>query len=322
MKMTTAIAAITAITATFLGLGFAHAGGEGWTHDFAAAKKQAAAGKMDLLLDFTGSDWCPPCKALTANILSKDEFHTLTKDKLVLVELDFPQNKSKLSDAIQAQNMRLQDQYAISGYPTILLCDADGRPYAATGFQEGGPKEYVAHLDQLRTRKDARDKAFAEASKAEGLAKAKALIAALDAMELEDATIAKQYPDEIEQIKAADPKGETGYARKLAAIAKYAAFESEMGAFFEKRDMEGALALVGKAIASGEYHGETQQKLILTKASVLASLRKFDEALKAVDEARAAAPDSELAGEMEGIKAEIEQAKGADADKPTEMDDE
>lgn len=306
---------LVAIAASSIGINSAFAGGEGWTHDFAAAKKQAAEEKKDLLLDFTGSDWCPPCKALTANILSKEEFRALTKDNLVLVELDFPQDKSKLPDEIQAQNQRLQEQYAILGYPTILLCDADGRPYAATGFQEGGPKEYVAHLDQLRTKKNARDKAFAEASKAEGPAKAKALIAALDAMELEDATIAKQYPDEIEQIKAADPKGETGYVKKLAAIAKYAAFETEMSAFFEKRDMEGALAFVGKAIASGEYQGETQQKMILTKASVLASLRKFDEAIKAIDEAKAVAPDSEMAGELEGFKAEIEEARGEDTDK-------
>jgi hypothetical protein len=26
---------------------------------------------------------------------------------------------------------------AIAGYPTLLLREADGRPYAATGFQEG-----------------------------------------------------------------------------------------------------------------------------------------------------------------------------------------
>jgi hypothetical protein len=33
------------------------AGGEGWTDDWEAAKKQAAEEGKDLLIDFTGSDW-------------------------------------------------------------------------------------------------------------------------------------------------------------------------------------------------------------------------------------------------------------------------
>ena len=39
--------------------GTAYAGGEGWSSDFAASKKQAAESKKDLLIDFTGSDWWP-----------------------------------------------------------------------------------------------------------------------------------------------------------------------------------------------------------------------------------------------------------------------
>ena len=38
-----------------------HAGGEGWTSDFEAAKAQAAKEGKDLLIDFTGSDWCGWC---------------------------------------------------------------------------------------------------------------------------------------------------------------------------------------------------------------------------------------------------------------------
>ena len=49
---------LAASCAAFLGFTSAFAGGEGWTHDFAAAKKQAADEKKDLLIEFTGSDWC------------------------------------------------------------------------------------------------------------------------------------------------------------------------------------------------------------------------------------------------------------------------
>lgn len=300
---------LAAAWAASFALSSAFAAGEGWTHDFAAAKKQAAAEKKDLLLDFTGSDWCPPCKALNENVLSKEEFRTLTQDKLVLVELDFPRDKSKLSEETQKQNQELQGQYAITGYPTIMLCDSDGKPYAKTGFQDGGPEEYVAHLDELRAKKEVRDKSFADAAKSEGTDKAKALIAALDAMELEDAAVAHFYPEVVDQIKAADPKDETGYAKKLAAKAKFAEFENGLNGFAAKQDMEGALAFVEKSVASGDFEGETKQQMIATKAMILARMQKFDDALKAIDEAKAAAPESETAGQLDGFKAQLEQAK-------------
>ena len=52
---------VSALVAAFIGAGSLFAGGEGWTHDLPAAKATAAKDKKDLLLDFTGSDWCPPC---------------------------------------------------------------------------------------------------------------------------------------------------------------------------------------------------------------------------------------------------------------------
>ena len=80
----------------------AYAGGEGWTHDFEAAKKQAAAEKKDLLMDFTGSDWCGWCIKLNDEVFKHDVFKDGVKDKYVLVEVDFPQDKSKLDEATQS----------------------------------------------------------------------------------------------------------------------------------------------------------------------------------------------------------------------------
>ncbi len=303
---------LAAACAASLGFTSALAGGEGWSHDFAAAKKQAADEKKDLLIDFTGSDWCSWCIELNKEVFSQDAFKTGVKDKFVLVELDYPrkpENVAKLSDETKAQNQELQEKYAIEGFPTILLCDADGKPFAKTCYKPGGPEKYVAHLDELRARKDVRDKSFAEAAKSEGPAKAKALIAALEAMELEDAAVASFYPDVTDQIKAADPKDETGYGKKLAEKAKFAKFETELNGFAAKQDMEGALAFVEKSVASGEFEAESKQQMIATKAMILARMEKFDEAMKAVDEAKAAAPESEIAGQMDGFKAQLEKAK-------------
>ncbi|MEK7951390.1 thioredoxin family protein [Luteolibacter soli] len=285
----------------------AFAGGEGWTPDFAAAKKQAAAEKKDLLMDFTGSDWCGWCIKLNDEVFKHDEFKAGVKDKFVLVELDYPQDKSKLSEETQKQNEELQGKYSIQGYPTILLCDPEGKPFAKTGYQEGGPEKYVAHLDELRAKKVTRDKSFADAEKAEGPAKAKALVAALDAMELEDEMVAAFYPTVVDQIKSSDPKDETGFGKKLAAKQKFAAFEEELNGFAAKKDHEGALAFVEKS--AGEFEGDQKQQIVATKAMIYAQMGKFDEAIKAIDEAKAVAPDSEMAGQFDGFKKQLEMAK-------------
>lgn len=303
-----------AAIAASLGLTSAFAGGEGWTHDFEAAKKLAADEKKDLLIDFTGSDWCPPCKALTAQVLSKEEFRTLTKDKFVLVELDFPrqpENVEKQSEADRERNQKLLTEYGVEGFPTLVLTDAGGKPYGYTGFQPGGPEEYVKHLDELKTKGETMKTSLEKAGKSEGVEKAKALVAALG--ELPDAAVSNFYPTVVSQIKEADPKDETGYAKKLSEKAQMAEFEAGLQEFGQKQDMEGALAHVEKALEGGKFEGENKQKVLLMKVSILANSGKFDDAIKILDDAKAAAPESELAGQLDGFKAQLEQAKAGGA---------
>jgi len=156
---------------------FSYAAGEGWMQDFEAAKLKASEMNKDLLLDFTGSDWCPPCKDLSSRILSQDSFKTEASKNYILVELDFPNDKSKITPAISAQNQELLKLYEVKGYPTILLIDAQGRPYGQTGHRPGTPEDYLAHLAELQKNKESRDAEFAKAEKAEGAEKAKALYA-------------------------------------------------------------------------------------------------------------------------------------------------
>jgi thioredoxin-related protein len=289
--------------------GFALAGGEGWTSDFTAAKKQATESKKDLLIDFTGSDWCGWCIKLNEEVFSKDAFKAGVKDTLVLVELDYPKDKSKLTAETIQQNKELAEKYPISGYPSIILTDAEGKPYAATGYQEGGPEAYVKHLNELREKKVVRDKSFASAAKSSGVEKAKALVAALEAMGLEDKMISNFYGEVVKEIKAADPKDETGFAKASAAKDRLAAVQSELMACGKKGDHAGALAVMEKAIKEGGFGTDDTQKMMVTRAMILSKMEKFDEAFKALAEAKAAAPDSEMAKSMDSIKERIEGAK-------------
>ncbi len=291
--------------------GIALAGGEGWSSDFAAAKKEAAESKKDLLIDFTGSDWCGWCIKLDKEVFSHEPFKAGVKDKFVLVELDYPKDKSKLSAETIKQNAELKEKYPIQGYPTILLTDSEGKPYARTGYQEGGPEAYVKHLDELRTAKTTRDEAFTAASKLSGLEKAKALIAALEAMGLEDAMVLGFYGDIVKQIEAADPKDETGFAKAAAAKVRLETFQSELSACAQKKDFDAALVVVDKTLKEGGFGMEETQQMMMTRVMIFAQLKKFDEAIKAADEAKAFAPESEMAAQIDGFKAKLEAGKKA-----------
>lgn len=296
--------------------GTAFAGGEGWSPDFAASQKQAAESKKDLLVDFTGSDWCGWCIKLNDEVFKHESFKAGVKDSFVLVELDYPKDKSKLSEETQKQNKELGEKYAVQGYPTILLCDSEGRPYAATGYQKGGPEKYVEHLNELRGNKTIRDKAFASAETLQGAEKAKALVAALDAMKLEDSMVANFYGEVVKQIKAADPADETGFGKKAAGKQRMSDFQAALQELAGKQDMAGALALVDKTLKEGGFETEETLQMMMTRAVIYAQQNKFDEALKAIDDAKAFAPDSPMIPGIESFRKRIEDGKKKASEAP------
>ncbi len=306
-----------AACAATLGLGSVFAGGEGWTSNFDAATKQAAEEKKDLLIDFTGSDWCGWCIRLKDEVFKHDEFKDGVKDKFVLVEIDFPNDKEKagITDEIAKQNDDLQQKYGIEGFPTILLADASGKPFARTGYQAGGPENYVGHLDELRGRKTTRDEAFAKAEKTEGVEKAKALISALEAMELGEAAVASFYGEVVDQIKAADPEDETGFVKQIEDKGKYAAFEQELGKLMQAGDSEAGIALVEKTAKESGLEGSTLQKVLGIKGIILLREGKHDEAVTAIDEALEVAPDGEVAPQLKSMREQaVKAAEGGGDD--------
>jgi thiol-disulfide isomerase/thioredoxin len=125
---------------------------EGWLTDLDAGKAQAAAEGKQLVVEFTGSTWCPPCKALHAEVLTTGDFAAWAKDK-VLVKLDYPRASERTPEKVAAnpalaQLMRLKEAYAVTGFPTMFVYDAKGKELAkVVGYGRGdGPQKYLAQL--------------------------------------------------------------------------------------------------------------------------------------------------------------------------------
>jgi len=131
------------------------AAGAAWSTDFDPAVARATALRRPLLVNFTGSDWCDWCQSLKAEVFDTPEFAAWSEKTVVLVEVDFPRNRS-LEAALQAQNERLARRFAAlleDGYPTVILLDPAGeRVIGDLGYLSGGPGVWTEAADHLLAR--------------------------------------------------------------------------------------------------------------------------------------------------------------------------
>src|SRR5258708_26579671 len=79
-----------------------------WQTDYAAAKSTATQQNKYILLDFTGSDWCPYCVQMDKEGFAKPAFSTFASRKLILVKLDFPR-KANQSATKKSHNQELEN---------------------------------------------------------------------------------------------------------------------------------------------------------------------------------------------------------------------
>jgi protein disulfide-isomerase len=115
-----------------------------WQTDYAAAKSAATQQNKYILLDFTGSDWCPYCIQMDKEVFAKPAFSTFAGDKLILVKLDFPR-KANQSAAEKSQNQELAKKYGVEGFPTYVLLDPSGKEVRRqVGYLEGGPEAFIS----------------------------------------------------------------------------------------------------------------------------------------------------------------------------------
>jgi protein disulfide-isomerase len=120
-----------------------------WLTDFAKAQAQAKTEKKLVLMDFNGSDWCPPCKALRKNVLSTPEFAEFAKKNLVLLDVDFPRTR-ELDQAQQKANETLATKYDIEIFPTLVVLNGEGKQLQKTmGYVYHTPKAFIADLEKL-----------------------------------------------------------------------------------------------------------------------------------------------------------------------------
>ncbi len=121
----------------------------GWENDFDSARQKAHDQHKNILISFSGSDWCIPCIRLEKEIFETAEFKAYADSKLVLVNADFPRlKKNKLSKEQEKRNELLADKYNPSGaFPLTLLVDENGKVLKTwEGFPEANGAQFVSQI--------------------------------------------------------------------------------------------------------------------------------------------------------------------------------
>ena len=288
-------------TAAILSLPTAAKADEGWVVDFEKAKAQAAKEGKSILMEFTGSDWCPPCKALHKNVLVKDVFKTEMPKSFVLLKLDSPRDKSKQTPEEIEQYKVLSAKYGVKGVPTIFLADAKGRPYYETVGYSGDPADkYVANLKEQLGTLAKRDAAFAKAEKADGTEKAKLLAEGLSLVN--DEMALKTYGDVVSQIIELDADNDAGLKAKFEGLKNSVGFKAELEATMRssRGKPEDTLAAIDKLIAEKKPSGVALQEAVFYKGTIHFQTDKA-KAKEFLLEAQKLAPKSETGKRIDGI---------------------
>lgn len=128
---------------------FPHAEASGgrinWFTNYDEAVRVSRSAAKPMVLLFTGSDWCSWCKKLDQEVLRTPEFADGVGDKFIFVLLDFPLNTTAPAN-LTAQNKKLQKEFDIQGFPTLIILDHQQKKIGSSGYRPGGGKPYAQYL--------------------------------------------------------------------------------------------------------------------------------------------------------------------------------
>jgi len=123
--------------------------GKEWLTDYEKALDVAKNEKKNIMIYFSGSDWCSPCKMLKKDLFQSDEFAKL-ENNYVLLYIDIPRNSDLLSTTQLQHNKELLSKLNKKGvFPLMKILNPKGKELGEyAGYSMNGIIDY--HLDLLK----------------------------------------------------------------------------------------------------------------------------------------------------------------------------
>lgn len=115
-----------------------------WTTSYEEALDRAQQTNTPVMLYFTGSDWCPWCQKLKAEVLETAEFAAWLDSRVIPIHVDFPR-KTSLPAQLTQQNNELLNKYRphLTGFPTVLFIKPSGTVIGKMRYEQGGVRNWI-----------------------------------------------------------------------------------------------------------------------------------------------------------------------------------
>lgn len=115
----------------------------GWLTDIGEGIARAKSEGKAVMVEFTGSEWCPPCIVMRRSVFSKQEFFDAASEDFVLVVVDIP----KVDKELAAKGWMTAGRYGVTDFPTVVLLDGEGKEFSRF-FAADHPRleDFLKHL--------------------------------------------------------------------------------------------------------------------------------------------------------------------------------
>ena len=122
-----------------------------WKLDFDEAKLLANEENKNIIIVFSGSDWCAPCIKLDRNIWQSEAFKKEANANWIIIKADFPRKKAnQLEDSQTEKNRKLAEKYNVEGsFPLVVILDKSGKILGKMGFKNVSSEEYVKMIQEI-----------------------------------------------------------------------------------------------------------------------------------------------------------------------------
>ena len=122
--------------------------GEGWMKNYDQAIADAKKEERNILVYFTGSDWCPPCKMLKKDLFDTEDFKAIATN-YTLLYIDIPRNRDLISAEQMQHNSELMKKINKKGvFPLLIVLNEKGAKLDQySGYSMSGEVQY--HMQML-----------------------------------------------------------------------------------------------------------------------------------------------------------------------------
>jgi thiol-disulfide isomerase/thioredoxin len=255
-----------------------------WETDIDVALAAAKKDGKHLLLNFTGSDWCPPCIRLENEVLSQAAFLQEAVKHFHLVKLDFPQNQLLVPAKLMEKNQEWMKRLGVDGFPTLVLLDSQERPFGFMGYTAGGPPVFLEQLQQRLAAKARFDQLQQQAMAAEGAERGRLLDQALEALDL---TIGQtHYKDLVEMILELDAAHQLGLREKYRGdldAEQRKAILADLLMLVRLRSPEDVLGLIDTMLVEVPMTPQLESSVLQIRVDLERKSGRLPEAIRSLD---------------------------------------